>query len=212
MPRWSGWQRVHRIRPFIQYTSGSTGTPKGVVLSHANLLANVRSMGERVKAGPNDVFVSWLPLYHDMGLIGAWFGSLYYGALLVIMSPLAFLARPQRWLRAIDHYHGTLSAAPNFAYELCVHRLTESDIEGISLASWRAAFNGAEAVIPSTIRGFIEKFSPSRFLCGNNEARVWSRGKQRRPRAAAAGPRATGGPDPTRIVSDYRPGAADRRR
>lgn len=144
---------------FIQYTSGSTGNPKGVVLTHANLLANIRAMGERVDANSNDVFVSWLPLYHDMGLIGAWLGSLYYGALFVVMSPLAFLARPQRWLQAIHQYHGTLSAAPNFGYELCLHRLEDTDLTGLDLSSWRAAFNGAEAVIPETVTQFPDRFA-----------------------------------------------------
>jgi len=111
----------------LQYTSGSTGNPKGVMLTHANLLANIRAMGRAVQASAADVFVSWLPLYHDMGLIGAWLGSLYYGARLVIMSPLAFLSRPARWLWAIHHYHGTLSAAPNFAYELCAGRIDDSE-------------------------------------------------------------------------------------
>jgi acyl carrier protein len=148
---------------FLQYTSGSTGNPKGVVLSHANLLANIRAMGERVQANANDVFVSWLPLYHDMGLIGAWFGSLYYGALLVIMSPLAFLARPQRWLQAIHRYGGTLSASPNFGYELCLSRLQDSDLEGLDLSTWRAAFNGAEAVSPETVTLFPKRLAPHGF-------------------------------------------------
>ena len=104
----------------LQYTSGSTGNPKGVELTHANLLANIRAMGGALEVGADDVFVSWLPLYHDMGLIGAWLGSLYYGMPLVLMSPLAFIARPERWLRAIHRHSGTLSAAPNFAYDLCV--------------------------------------------------------------------------------------------
>lgn len=148
---------------FIQYTSGSTGNPKGVVLSHANLLANIRAMGQRVRASSDDVFVSWLPLYHDMGLIGAWLGSLYYGSLFVVMSPLSFLAKPQRWLWAIHRYRGTLSAAPNFGYELCLSKIDERDIEGLDLGSWRAAFNGAEAVSPETVTRFAQRFAPHGF-------------------------------------------------
>lgn len=144
---------------FLQYTSGSTGMPKGVVLSHANLLANIRAMGEKIKVSSDDVFVSWLPLYHDMGLIGAWLGSLYFACQLVIMSPLSFIAKPQRWLWAIHKYGGTLSAAPNFAYELCIRRLDDKEIEGLDLSSWRIAFNGAEAVNPNSMKRFIERFS-----------------------------------------------------
>jgi 1-acyl-sn-glycerol-3-phosphate acyltransferase len=144
---------------FLQYTSGSTGMPKGVVLSHANLLANIRAMGEKIRVSSDDVFVSWLPLYHDMGLIGAWLGSLHYACQLVIMAPLAFIAKPQRWLWAIHKYGGTLSAAPNFAYELCIRRLDDKEIKGLDLSSWRIAFNGAEAVNPNSMQRFIERFS-----------------------------------------------------
>ena len=155
------------IRPndvaFLQYTSGSTGDPKGVILTHANLLANIRAMGERVNANSNDVFVSWLPLYHDMGLIGAWFGSLYFGMLFVVMSPLAFLTRPQRWLWAIHRYGGTLSASPNFGYEYCVRRLSNEDLKSLNLSSWRAAFNGAESVSPDTVRNFCDRFTAFNF-------------------------------------------------
>lgn len=145
---------------FLQYTSGSTGQPKGVVLSHANLLANIRAMGRRVEVSSRDVFVSWLPLYHDMGLIGAWLGSLYHAALLVLMPPLAFMARPQRWLWAIHRYRGTLSAAPNFGYDLCLRRLEPTQIAGLDLSTWRAAFNGAEPVSPETLRQFAARFRP----------------------------------------------------
>jgi len=144
---------------FIQYTSGSTGMPKGVVLSNANLLANIRAMGRVTEVSAADVFISWLPLYHDMGLIGAWLGSLYFGCPLVIMSPLTFLARPLRWLQAISRYKGTLAAAPNFAYELCLRRIDDEELRGIDLSSWRCAFNGAEAVSPATISAFTERFS-----------------------------------------------------
>jgi 1-acyl-sn-glycerol-3-phosphate acyltransferase len=143
---------------FLQYTSGSTGNPKGVVLTHANLLANMRAMGKAVEATPDDIFVSWLPLYHDMGLIGAWLGSMYFAMLLVVMSPLRFLSRPKSWLWAIHQYRGTLSASPNFGYELCLKRLKDEDIEGLDLSSWRLAFNGAEAVSPDSIERFTRRF------------------------------------------------------
>jgi len=145
---------------FLQYTSGSTGDPKGVVLSHANLLANLRAMGEAVAVSSDDVFVSWLPLYHDMGLIGAWFGALYFGMPLVLMSPLAFLARPVRWLRAISQHRATLSAAPNFAFDLCARKLADADLQGLDLSSWRLALNGAEPVSPATLAAFAARFSP----------------------------------------------------
>ena len=148
---------------FLQYTSGSTGNPKGVILTHANLLNNIRIDGAALKVTPDDVFVSWLPLYHDMGLIGAWLGSLYFSVLLIIMSPLAFLGRPQRWLWAIHNFKGTLSAAPNFAYELCLSKIKDEDIQGLDLSSWRAALNGAESVSPKTITGFIQRFKPYGF-------------------------------------------------
>jgi len=144
---------------FLQYTSGSTGMPKGVVLSHANLLANIRAMASVLGVTSEDVFVSWLPLYHDMGLIGAWLGSLHFACQLIIMPPLAFIARPQRWLWAIHKYGGTLSAAPNFAYELCLRRLEDTDIEGLDLNSWRIACNGAESVNPTTVREFVRRFT-----------------------------------------------------
>jgi len=143
----------------IQYTSGSTGDPKGVVLSHANLLANIRAIGRAIAASSADIFVSWLPLYHDMGLIGAWLGCLYYGAPLYVMSPLAFLARPQGWLRAIHRFHGTISAAPNFAFELCLSKIDDADLKGLDLSSLRFLGNGAEPVSVDTLRRFIDRFA-----------------------------------------------------
>lgn len=156
---WTGLTVHAQDIALVQYTSGSTGTPKGVVLTHANLLANIRAMGQAVHPTSTDVFVSWLPLYHDMGLIGAWLGSLYYAYLLVLMSPLTFLARPERWLWAIHTHRGTISGAPNFAYELCVHKIDDHDLEGLDLSSWRLAFNGAEPVSPETIKSFGERFA-----------------------------------------------------
>lgn len=144
---------------FLQYTSGSTGSPKGVILTHGDLLSNIRAMGQAVKAGPDDVFVSWLPLYHDMGLIGAWLGSLYFGMTLVIMSPLDFIGRPVRWLEAISRYGGTLSASPNFGYELCLKRIDAPQMGGLDLSTWRGAFNGAEPVSPHTLKRFSERFA-----------------------------------------------------
>jgi len=107
--------------------------------------------------------VSWLPLYHDMGLIGSWMGSLYFGLPLVLMSPLSFLARPSRWLWAIHRHRGTLSPAPNFAYELCVGKIADDEIEGLDLSSWRYALNGAEPVSPEALRRFGERFGPFGF-------------------------------------------------
>ena len=143
----------------LQYTSGSTGDPKGVVLTHANLLANMRAIGEAVQLGPGDVGVSWLPLYHDMGLIGAWLTLLHYGVPLAVMSPIAFLTRPERWLWAFHKHRGTITAAPNFAYELCVRKVADKDIEGLDLSSLRAALNGAEPVNPETLERFAARFS-----------------------------------------------------
>ncbi len=150
----------------LQYTSGSTGDPKGVVLSHSNLLHNIRAMGHAMDADSSDVFVSWLPLYHDMGLIGAWLGSLYFAAPVVIMSPLTFLVRPESWLWAIHRHRATLSASPNFGFELCLRRISEDAVEGLDLASLRTVANGAEPVSPATLRRFTERYAKYGFRPG----------------------------------------------
>jgi 1-acyl-sn-glycerol-3-phosphate acyltransferase len=150
----------------IQYTSGSTGDPKGVVLSHANLLANIRAIGLAIDASSADVMISWLPLYHDMGLIGAWLGSLYFGSPFYVLSPLAFLARPQSWLWSIHRFRGTISAAPNFAFETCIDKIDNSTLAGLDLSSLRLLANGAEPVSPSTLRRFSAKFGKYGFRDG----------------------------------------------
>ena len=143
----------------LQYTSGSTGDPKGVQLTHANLLTNVRAIGEALAIRSDDVGASWLPLYHDMGLIGAWLMPLYFGLPVVVLSPIAFLTRPQSWLWAIHRHRCTLAAAPNFAYELTVRKVADADIEGLDLSSLRAAMNGAEPVNAGTLDRFAERFA-----------------------------------------------------
>jgi len=142
----------------IQYTSGSTGHPKGVMLSHSNLLANIRAFRRSLELRPGDVCVTWLPLYHDMGLIGTLLGGIYHGIPIVMMGPQDFLARPSRWLWAIHQYRGTISAAPNFAYDLCAQKIAEKETEGLDLSSWRVALNGAETVRPETLRRFHNRF------------------------------------------------------
>ncbi|HEX7643199.1 MAG TPA: AMP-binding protein [Burkholderiaceae bacterium] len=164
-------QRLHSGRAFedrimqtedvalLQYTSGSTGYPKGVALTHANLLANIRALGAASHTTPADTFVSWLPLYHDMGLIGAWLGSLYHGMPLILMPPTSFLARPALWLETITRYRGTLSAAPNFAYELCLKHVPDTLLPQLDLSGMRLLLNGAEPVSAATIEAFAARFA-----------------------------------------------------
>ena len=145
---------------FIQYTSGSTGDPKGVTLTHANVLANIRGIGFAVEVRPTDAVVSWLPLYHDMGLIGSWLFSLYYGLPITVLSPLDFLVRPERWLWALSDSAGSLCPAPNFAFELCVRKVTDLAMDDVDLSPWRVAINAGEPVLPATLRRFTERFRP----------------------------------------------------
>ena len=143
----------------MQYTSGSTGDPKGVMLTHDGLLENVRSMGLAMEASSADTFVSWLPLYHDMGLIGAWLGCCYFGARLYVMSPISFLVRPATWLWTMHKYRATFSGGPNFAYELCASRIPDEDLEGLDLSALRFMVNGAEPISPQTLRKFTDRFA-----------------------------------------------------
>jgi len=149
----------------LQFTSGSTAAPKGVVLTHANLHANARAIaGPRgLDARPTDIGVSWLPLYHDMGLIGMLLSAVYTCVDTIVMSPVLFLKRPTAWLEAISTYRGTVSFAPNFAYELCLRRVKPSQIDALDLSSWRLAGCGAEPIRPDTLRAFAERFARAGF-------------------------------------------------
>lgn len=148
---------------FLQYTSGSTDTPKGVMLSHSNLLHNAAATYQLMEHSSASKFVSWLPAYHDMGLIGGILQPLYGGFPCILMPPAAFLQRPYRWLRAISHYRGTTSGGPNFAYELCIQKITPDQRQTLDLSSWSVAFNGAEPVRQETLERFFLAFAPCGF-------------------------------------------------
>jgi amino acid adenylation domain-containing protein len=147
---------------FLQYTSGSTGTPKGVMLSHGNLLHNAVVTRQYMEHSASSKFVTWLPVYHDMGLIGGVLQPLYGGFPCIMMPPAAFLQRPYRWLEAISRYGGTTSGAPNFAYELCIEKITPEQRSTLDLSSWSVAFNGAEPIRQET----LEKFAATFAECG----------------------------------------------
>lgn len=147
----------------LQYTSGSTGTPRGVMLTHANLLRNCRTICTGFAASRFDIAASWLPTYHDMGLVGGVLTPMAMGAETYLMSPMAFLQRPVRWLEMISRYRVTVSGAPNFAYELCLQRVTEEDLRGLDLSTWRLAYNGAEPIRASTLDAFARRFAPVGF-------------------------------------------------
>jgi fatty-acyl-CoA synthase len=144
---------------FLQFTSGSTSRPKGVTLTHANLAANIECIMEHgLQIRDEDVAVSWLPLYHDMGLIGFVLAPIFHTVPAHFMPPLLFLKRPITWFQAFTRVGGTIAYAPNFAYALCVKRIKSGDIEGLDLSSWRVAGCGAEPIRPETLEGFAESF------------------------------------------------------
>jgi acyl-CoA synthetase (AMP-forming)/AMP-acid ligase II len=147
----------------IQFSSGTTVDPKPVALTHRNVLFNLAAIQGIVPPGDEQAGVSWLPLYHDMGLIGCLLLAVYRPGPLTLLGPETFLARPVLWLRAISRHRATLSVAPNFAYGLCARRVRDQDLQGVDLSSWRLALNGAEPVAPAVLRRFAERFSPFGF-------------------------------------------------
>lgn len=160
---WHGPPVTEDTLAFLQYTSGSTATPRGVRLSHANLLHNARLVHRAGRHGPDDKYVSWLPTFHDMGFMVGLLQPLYAGIPAVLMSPASFLQRPQRWLQAIAEHRATLSGGPDFAYRLCVERISPEQRADLDLRRWRIAFNGAEPVRAQTMDDFVAAFAPCGF-------------------------------------------------
>jgi natural product biosynthesis luciferase-like monooxygenase protein len=148
---------------FLQYTSGSTASPKGVIVSHENIIQNERMIQDAFGEDESSIVVSWLPLYHDMGLIGAVLQPLWAGNRCFLMSPQAFVQNPFQWLDAISRFKATTSGGPDFAYRLCMGRTTDEQLARLDLSSWRVAFNGSEPVQAATMRQFAEKFGPCGF-------------------------------------------------
>jgi acyl-CoA synthetase (AMP-forming)/AMP-acid ligase II len=160
---WRAPEPDGRSLAFLQYTSGSTGAPKGVMLSHRNLMSNLELIHRCFETTPESRGVFWLPLYHDMGLIGGVLETLYCGAESALMSPLDFLRSPFLWLEAVSRLRGSISGAPNFAYSLCVRKVTPEQRETLDLSCWTLAFNGAEPIVPETLERFAETFAPCGF-------------------------------------------------
>jgi natural product biosynthesis luciferase-like monooxygenase protein len=161
-PSMEGWEQREipdESIAFLQYTSGSTSSPKGVMVSHSNLMHNVAAIQKRFKHSGETILVSWLPIYHDMGLIGNVLSTIYLGGHCVLMSPAAFVQQPVRWLDAVSRYRGTWCSAPNFAYDLCVEKVTDEQKKHLDLSSWRFAVNGAEPIRADTCKRFLAAFA-----------------------------------------------------
>ena len=162
----SKWTDPHAMTgtlAFLQYTSASTSAAKGVMVSHGNILHNQALMKKALQHDDDTVIVSWLPLFHDMGLIGNVLASLYNGVPCHLMAPVDFLKKPRLWLEAITRYRATFSGAPDFGYQLCVERIPQPERAGLDLSSWKVAFNGSEPVRPDTLRNFAAEFVSSGF-------------------------------------------------
>ncbi|MFI6482205.1 fatty acyl-AMP ligase [Nonomuraea sp. NPDC050663] len=187
----------HDDLAFLQYTSGSTGHPKGVMVTHDRLAHNATAVARAVGADHTTTTVSWLPLYHDMGIIGSLISPLYWGAHVVKMTPQSFASRPLSWLKAISEHQGVLSYAPNFAYELCSRKVTEAELAELDLSSWRVAVNGAEPIREATIRRFAERFASTGFTPGDMRF-AWGMAET----TLVVTTRAWGGGDPTLRVGE----------
>jgi acyl-CoA synthetase (AMP-forming)/AMP-acid ligase II len=148
---------------FLQYTSGSTAAPRGVMVTHGNIIHNQGLIERAFALDEHSSVVCWLPLFHDMGLIGNVMQPIFRGFSCTLMSPLAFLQRPMRWLEAISRLRATTSGGPNFAYDLCARRATDDDVGRLDLASWTVAYNGAEPVRSETLARFADRFAPCGF-------------------------------------------------
>lgn len=162
----ANWQTPNCDRDtlaFLQYTSGSTGTPKGVMITHGNLIYNFSLINQCFQDTPETISVSWLPPYHDMGLIGCILQPIYLGIEIYLMSPVDFLQKPLRWLQAISRYQVTTSGGPNFAYDLCVRKIKPSQLNSLDLSTWKLAFTGAEPIRAKTLDKFAAKFAPCGF-------------------------------------------------
>ncbi len=165
-PEDAGWELPHTSPgdlAFLQYTSGSTAQPRGVALTHGNLMSNIDVIARRFGVTEESRGLSWLPPYHDMGLIGGIFMPIHRGFHVIAMSPMTVIKRPQRWLEAVSRHRATISGGPNFAYDMCVQRIDPALCEGMDLSTWETAVNGAEPIRPSTIESFCEAFAPYGF-------------------------------------------------
>lgn len=149
---------------FLQYTSGSTGSPKGVIVTHGNIVANVTYLSLKAGGTKNDIFVNWLPLFHDLGLITAVLWPVYLGASSTLMAPATFVRNPVIWLKAISQYRGSMCGAPNFAYDLCTNKISAVELSELDLSSWRVAYNAAEPVRAETLNNFSKYFSVCGFM------------------------------------------------